>query len=244
MPLICNTMLNKKEIERYKRQVMLPEINEAGQLKLKNARVLIVGVGGLGAPVSIYLCAAGVGTLGLVDDDVVSLSNLQRQILYNSTVVGKSKVVHAKEVLEDLNPEVRINTYNDRISEQNADEIFSAYDVIVDATDNFRSRYLISKFCKKHGKPMVHGAIEEFKGMVSVFNYQGGPLYEDLFSEPPENESPDGEPKGVFGSLPGVIGSVQSMEVLKIITGAGQPLSGRLFSYDALSAMTNTLQFA
>lgn len=236
-------MLSKEERERYNRQVMLPGIGEAGQQKLKEARVLIIGVGGLGSPVSVYLCAAGVGTIGLVDDDIVSLSNLQRQILYHTHVVDKSKVLHAKEVLEELNPNVNIHIHDERISEQNANEIFSGYEIIVDATDNYRSRYLISKFCKNFDKPMVHGAIEEFQGMVSVFNYKGGPFYENLFPEPPENESIDGEPKGVFGSLPGIIGSIQSMEVLKLITGAGEPLSGKLFTYNALNGDSNTVRF-
>lgn len=237
-------VLTKKESERYKRQVMLPGIGQKGQQKLKDARVLVVGVGGLGSPVSLYLCAAGIGTLGLIDDDVVSESNLQRQILYNTEVVGKAKVLHARETLQKLNPDTNIEIFEDRISGQNAIEIFNRFDIIVDATDNFRSRYLISRYCQKLNKPMVHGSIEEFSGMVSVFNYQGGPVYEDLFPEPPQNTSIDGEIKGVFGALPGVIGSLQSMEVLKIITGTGKPLSGKLINYNALTGQFNTLTFA
>ena len=229
------------ERDRYQRQLMLPGIGEKGQLKLKKARVLIVGVGGLGSPVAAYLCAAGVGVLGLVDDDVVAESNLQRQILYNSKVVGKLKVHHAQEVLQTLNPEVETEVFDERISAQNAEAIFQKFDVIVDATDNFRSRYLISRFCQQLNKPMVHGSIEEFSGMVSVFNYMGGPVYEDLFPEPPQNTPIDGEPKGVFGALPGIIGSLQSMEVLKILAGVGEPLSGKLLNYDALTGRFNTL---
>jgi adenylyltransferase/sulfurtransferase len=229
------------ERDRYQRQLMLPGIGEKGQLKLKKARVLIVGVGGLGSPVAAYLCAAGVGVLGLVDDDVVAESNLQRQILYNSKVVGKLKVHHAQEVLQTLNPEVETEVFEERISAQNAEAIFQKFDVIVDATDNFRSRYLISQFCQQLNKPMVHGSIEEFSGMVSVFNYMGGPVYEDLFPEPPQNTPIDGEPKGVFGALPGIIGSLQSMEVLKILVGVGEPLSGKLLNYDALTGRFNTL---
>lgn len=236
--------LLKEEIQRYQRQVMLPGIGKEGQEKLKRARVLIVGLGGLGSPVATYLCAAGVGHLGLVDYDVVSESNLQRQILYNTDVVGKSKVFHAKEVLQKLNSRTELEVIEDRISEVNVESIFDRYDMVVDATDNFRSRYLISRYCQKLKKPMVHGSIEEFTGMVSVFNYQGGPNYEDLFPEPPDDTPIDGEPKGVFGALPGVIGSLQSMEVLKIITGVGKPLSGKLLNYNALTGGFNTLAFA
>lgn len=233
-------MLNHEEKNRYLRQVMLPGIGEEGQIKLKNARVLIAGAGGLGSPVSLYLTAAGVGTIGLADDDTVALSNLQRQVLYNSTIIGESKTAHAKKILNKLNPNVTIHLVNGRISEQNATEIISQYDIVVDATDNFRSRYLISKFCQELDKPMVYGSIEEFSGQVAVFNYKGGPVYEDLFPEPPANTPLDGEPKGVFGALPGIIGSLQSMEVLKIITGIGKPLNGKLLTYNALTGSFNT----
>lgn len=233
-------MLNHEEKTRYLRQVMLPGIGEEGQIKLKNTRVLIAGAGGLGSPVSLYLTAAGVGTIGLADDDTVALSNLQRQVLYNSTIIGESKTAHAKKILNKLNPNVTIHLVNGRISEQNATEIISQYDIVVDATDNFRSRYLISKFCQELDKPMVYGSIEEFSGQVAVFNYKGGPVYEDLFPEPPANTPLDGEPKGVFGALPGIIGSLQSMEVLKIITGIGKPLNGKLLTYNALTGSFNT----
>ena len=237
-------MLNSKERERYNRQIMLPGIGEEGQLKLKNASVLIIGVGGLGSPIAMYLCAAGVGKLGLVDNDIVSLSNLQRQILYETNEVGKSKANCAKKRLQKLNPLANIQPLTERITEKNAVDIISMFDIVVDATDNFRSRYLISKYCQQLNKPMVHGAIEEFEGVVSVFNYQGGPVYEDLFPEPPENTSLDGEPKGVFGALPGVIGSIQSMEVLKIITGVGSPMSGILLTYNTLTGATNQIQLS
>lgn len=233
-------MLNHEEKNRYLRQLMLPGIGEEGQIKLKNARVLIAGAGGLGSPVSLYLTAAGVGTIGLADDDTVALSNLQRQVLYNSTIIGESKTAHAKKIMNKLNPNVTIHLVNGRISEQNATEIISQYDIVVDATDNFRSRYLISKFCQELDKPMVYGSIEEFSGQVAVFNYKGGPVYEDLFPEPPANTPLDGEPKGVFGALPGIIGSLQSMEVLKIITGIGKPLNGKLLTYNALTGSFNT----
>ena len=236
-------MLNEQELERYKRQIMLPGIGEEGQLKLKKACVLIIGVGGLGSPVAIYLCAAGVGTLGLADHDTVSMNNLQRQILYNTDVVGESKTQHAKEFLESLNPEVSVHSISEKITAQNAAEIIRPYDIVVDATDNFGSRYLISKYCQELNKPMVHGAVEEFEGLVSVFNVQGGPVYEDLFPEPPTDVSQDGEPKGVFGPLPGVIGSLQSMEVLKLITGVGNPICGKLITYNALTCSFNTLSF-
>lgn len=234
-------MLGAAEKERYSRQIILPEVGEAGQLKLKQARVLIVGVGGLGSPVALYLAAAGVGHLGLIDPDTVSLANLQRQIIYNSEVVGKLKAQHAREVLNELNPRVRVSSVCERLSPENAIDIIQSYDVVVDATDNFRARYLISEACAVLNKPMVHGSIEEFGGVVSVFNYHGGPRYEDLFPEAPENESFDGEPKGVFGALPGIIGSMQAMEVLKIVTGVGTVLSGKLYIYNALDCTSSIL---
>jgi adenylyltransferase/sulfurtransferase len=234
--------MNAEEKERYARQIMLPEIGEAGQQKIKDARVLIIGAGGLGSPVALYLTAAGVGHIGLVDNDNVSLTNLQRQILYNSDVVGKSKVTHAREVLQAINPHSSIHSIPERLTASNAVSLVQAYDVIVDATDNFRARYLISQTCQQLQKPMVHGSIEEFKGMVSVFNYQGGPVYEDLFPDTPEDQSFDGAPKGVFGALPGIIGSIQAMEVLKIITGEGKTLSGKLFVYNAFECTSSILK--
>jgi len=234
--------MNENEKERYARQIMLPEIGEEGQRKLQEAKVLIVGAGGLGSPVALYLTAAGIGHIGLLDNDKVSLTNLQRQILYNNEVVGKPKVTHAMEVLQALNPGISILPICERLTDTNAEALIAPYDVVVDATDNFRARYLISSICRKLGKPMVHGSIEEFKGMVSVFNYQDGPAYEDLFPEPPENQSFDGEPKGVFGALPGIIGSIQAMEVLKIVSKAGETLSGKLLIYNALTCQTSTLR--
>ena len=234
--------MNSEEKERYARQIMLPEIGEAGQQKIKNAKVLIIGAGGLGSPVALYLTAAGVGHIGLVDNDKVSLTNLQRQILYNSEVIEKAKVSHAQEVLRTINPNVQITPVFERLTGANAASLIQAYDVIVDATDNFRARYLISQTCKQEGKPMVHGSIEEFKGMVSVFNYRGGPAYEDLFPEAPNDQSFDGAPKGVFGALPGIIGSMQAMEVLKIISGAGKILSGKLFVYNAFECTSSIIK--
>jgi len=234
--------MNSEEKERYARQIMLPEIGEAGQQKLKGAKVLIIGAGGLGSPVALYLAAAGVGHIGLVDNDKVSLTNLQRQILYNSEVIGKAKVTHAQEVLKPLNPNISVLPIFERLTESNAVSLIQAYDVIVDATDNFRARYLISQTCQQFSKPMVHGSIEEFKGMVSVFNYQGGPVYEDLFPEAPEDQSIDGAPKGVFGALPGIIGSMQAMEVLKIITKVGEILSGKLFVYNAFGCTASIIK--
>ena len=237
-------MITQQEIERYKRQIMLPGIGETGQAKLKQAKVLIAGLGGLGAPVALYLCAAGVGTIGLADNDRVDISNLQRQVLYRSSELGSLKTELACEKLQQLNPLVNICIHPERITANNAHELISRYDLVVDATDNFRSRYLLSRVCREIGKPMIHGSIEEFSGQLSVFNYQGGPTYEDLFPEPPENCPIDGEPKGVFGALPGIIGSLQSMEVLKVITGAGVPLSGKLLTYNALEGTFRTLSFS
>ena len=242
--LTCNKfrVMNSEEKERYARQIMLPEIGEAGQQKLTEAKVLIIGAGGLGSPVALYLAAAGIGHIGIVDHDKVSLTNLQRQILYNSEVVGKMKVTHAREVLQAINPCIRVLPVCERLSQSNAASLVQPYDVVVDATDNFRARYLISQTCQQLGKPMVHGSLEEFKGMVSVFNYQGGPVYEDLFPDSPEDQSFDGASKGVFGALPGVIGSVQALEVLKIVTGAGKTLSGKLFVYNAFECTTSILK--
>ncbi len=236
--------MNNKEKERYARQIMLPEIGEVGQEKLKKAKVLIVGAGGLGTPVALYLAAAGVGLLGLVDNDHVSLTNLQRQVLYHSEVIGEPKVEQAQKVLEKLNPYCKVIPVCERLNDDNADELISSYDLVVDCTDNFRARYLLSRYCRKFGKPMVHGSIEEFRGMVSIFNYQGGPQYDELFPEPPADQSMDGQPKGVFGALPGIVGSMQAMEVLKLISGVGEPLSGKLWTYDALSYQTTVLSIA
>ena len=229
-------MINK---ERYNRHIILPEIGEEGQRKLLEAKVLVVGAGGLGSPVLQYLVAAGVGTIGIADNDTVSLSNLQRQILYREDQVGKLKVEKAKEELQKLNSDVNISIYPLAIDENNVSEIVSKYDIVVGATDNFNSRKCIDVETKNQGKPFVHASIGEFEGQISVFNYKGGLSYSDLFPETPDEK---GLPLGVIGVLPGIIGSMQACEVIKIILGIGEVLSGKLLIYNALNLSVNILE--
>lgn len=221
--------------ERYIRQTMIPGIGEAGQEKLKNAKVLIVGIGGLGSPISIYLTAAGVGQIGLIDDDIVSKSNLQRQILYTEAEIGQSKVECACRRLSALNSSTRFETYPNRFTPDNANRLVSTYDIIVDGCDNAATRYLIDDVCSRFKKPYVYGSISEFRGQVSVFNYRGGPRYSDLYPRP--KVIPPARPGGVIGTIPGIIGCMEAAEVIKIITGYGEVLSGKLFLLD-----TQTLQ--
>lgn len=218
--------------ERYNRQIILPEIGEAGQDKLKQAKVLIVGVGGLGSPIATYLAGAGVGTLGLVDDDVVSESNLQRQVLYSEAEVGLPKAIQAKKRLHALNSEVEITPYPVRLTAQNAHEIISQYDIVVDGCDNFATRFLINDTCVACGKIYVYGAIRAFDGQVSVFNYQGGATYRQLCPDEEELLTMPHPPKGVLGVTPAVVGAVEATEVLKIIGGYGEVLSGKLWTID------------
>lgn len=231
--------MNNRLKEKYNRHIILPQIGEEGQQKLLDSKVLVIGAGGLGAPVLYYLVAAGIGTVGVVDQDVVSLSNLQRQILYKEHQCGEPKVTHAKETLQKLNPECIINTYPVMFNDNNAEEILSGYDIIVGATDNFESRILIDNLSKKLGIPFVHGSICEFQGQVSVFNYKGGPSYIDLFPETPSESLP----LGVMGVLPGIIGSLQATEVIKIILEIGEVLSGKLLVFDALKTETTVVEF-
>lgn len=230
--------MNNTQKERYSRHTILPEIGEGGQEKLLKTSVLVVGAGGLGAPILQYLVAAGIGTIGIVDSDVVSLSNLQRQILYRENEIGISKVEKAKETLEKLNSECTINTYPVILDESNAEEIISQYEIVVGATDNFSSRKCIDAVTKRQGKPFVHGSIQEFEGQVSVFNYKGSFSYSDLFPTTPEESA---LPIGVMGVLPGIIGSMQACEVIKIAVGIGEVLSGKLLVYNALNAQCNVL---
>ncbi|MDO7173307.1 molybdopterin-synthase adenylyltransferase MoeB [Mariniflexile sp. AS56] len=228
---------------RYSRHTILSEIGQAGQDKITNAKVLVVGAGGLGCPVLQYLAAAGVGVLGIMDFDVVELSNLQRQILFGTSSLGQNKAEAAKKRLEDLNSDISITAYAEKLSYQNALELFSQYDVIVDGTDNFETRYLINDACIIANKPLVFGAIYKFEGQVSVFNYNNGPSYRCLFPNPPQkNTVPNCSEVGVLGVLPGIIGSMQANEVLKIILGIGDVLSGKLLCYNALTAQTTVLK--
>lgn len=224
--------MNTQQTERYKRHLILSEIGEEGQQKLLDARVLVVGAGGLGAPILQYLVAAGVGHIGIVDADEVSLSNLQRQILYRESDLGLRKADKAKETLSQLNSDVDITTYPVMLAADNAEDIISAYDIVVGATDNFESRQLIDTITKKQAKAFVHASIGEFEGQVAVFNYQGAMSYQDLFPEMPNTQE---LPLGVIGVLPGIIGSLQAAEVIKIICGIGDVLSNSLLIYNALT---------
>jgi len=227
--------LTNDEIKRYSRHLIMPEVGVEGQRKLKAAHVLCIGAGGLGSPVAMYLAAAGVGTLGLVDFDVVDFSNLQRQILHGTPDVGRSKLASARDRLTAINPEVKIETYETALSSQNALDLFRPYDVIVDGTDNFPTRYLVNDACVLLGKPNAYGSIFRFEGQASVFGLKDGPCYRCLYPEPPPpGLVPSCAEGGVLGVLPGVVGTIQAMETIKLILGIGEPLVGRFLIFDAL----------
>lgn len=229
-----------KENERYIRHLLLSEVGEAGQKKIEQARVAVIGAGGLGSPILLYLASAGIGTIGIVDDDTVSESNLQRQILYNQADIGKKKTGIAAQRLQALNPGCRVEAFCERLTAENALNIIQKYDVVVDATDNLLARYVINDACVAAGKPFVYGSICEFKGQVSVFNYQNGPTYRDLY--PWHNEiSAFTQPQGVIGTIPGVIGSIQANETIKIILERKDTLSGKLLLVDLLTMNFHTL---
>src|ERR1700719_1670761 len=243
MPIITGTpaasetgrTLSKEEIARYSRHLIMPEVGMEGQLKLARAQVLMIGAGGLGAPLGLYLAAAGVGRLGIVDFDVVDFTNLQRQITFSTSDVGRPKIQAAKERLAAMNPEIRIDTYETRLTSDNALELFRDYDIIVDGTDNFPTRYLVNDACVLLNKPNVYGSIFRFEGQTTVFHYPGGPCYRCLYPEPPPpGLVPSCAEGGVLGVLPGIVGSIQAMETIKLILGTGEPLVGRLLLFDAL----------
>ncbi|HPA35109.1 MAG TPA: molybdopterin-synthase adenylyltransferase MoeB [Chitinophagales bacterium] len=237
--------LSKEELARYSRHIIIPEFNIEGQKKLKAAKVLVIGTGGLGSPMLLYLAAAGVGTIGIVDFDVVDDSNLQRQVLFDVKDVGRPKVEAARERILGLNPHINVIAYNEHLSSKNALEIFKDYDVVADGTDNFPTRYLVNDACVLTGIPNVYASIYRFDGQVSVFNYNNGPNYRDLYPEPPPpGLVPSCAEGGVLGVLPGIIGSLQANEVIKVITGIGETLSGRLFSFDALNFTTRIFKVA
>jgi len=227
--------------ERYQRQIILKEFGMAGQQKLTAAKVLVIGAGGLGCPALQYLVAAGIGTIGIVDDDVVSLSNLHRQVLYTVQDIGKPKSINAKEKLQQLNPEISIIAYNERLTTKNALTIIGSFDIIIDGTDNFASRYLINDACVLMNKPLVFGAVSQFEGQLAIFNYQGNdestPVnYRDLFPVPPkDDEVLNCAEAGVLGVLPGIIGTMMASETIKLITGMGKPLIDSLLTYNALN---------
>src|SRR5215211_2102087 len=225
--------LTAEQMNRYKRHILLPEVGIEGQKQLLDAKVLLLGAGGLGSPAALYLAAAGVGTIGIVDMDEVDSSNLQRQILHNVDRIGDRKVDSAKKTLTMLNPDVDVVTYDTRLSADNIIDILTGYDVVVDGADNFPSRYLLNDASVKLGIPVVHGSIFRFEGMVSVFHPTQGPTYRDMVPEPPPAElAPSCAEAGVLGVLPGIIGSIQALETIKVILGLGDPLIGRILSVD------------
>lgn len=244
-----SNLFSKAELERYSRHLIIPEFNIEGQKKLKKAKVLVVGTGGLGAPLLQYLTAAGVGTIGVVDFDVVEDSNLQRQVLFTTDDIGKPKTEAAVARMKGLNPHVNFKIYNTQLNSSNALEIIKDYDVVADGTDNFPTRYLVNDACVLLGKPNVYASIFRFDGQLTVFNYQfgdgkTGPNYRDLYPEPPPpGLVPSCAEGGVIGVLPGILGCLQANEVIKVITGVGDPLVGRMFSFDALGFETRTFKF-
>jgi adenylyltransferase/sulfurtransferase len=237
--------LGSDELRRYGRHLVLPDVGLEGQRRLKAGRVLLVGAGGLGSPVALYLAAAGVGTLGLIDFDVVDISNLQRQVLHGTSDVGRSKLDSARDRIHDVNPHVAVDTYEMRLTSANALDILADYDVIVDGTDNFATRYLVNDACVLLGRPNVYGSIFRFEGQASVFATDVGPCYRCLYPEPPPpGLVPSCAEGGVLGVLPGIVGTIQATEALKLLLGIGEPLVGRLLLIDALSARFRTVGLA
>jgi molybdopterin/thiamine biosynthesis adenylyltransferase/rhodanese-related sulfurtransferase len=228
--------LDETKRRRYSRHLLIPEVGEEGQLRLLDSRMLLIGAGGLGSPASLYLAAAGVGTLGIVDDDAVDETNLQRQIVHSTDRLGESKAESAKRTIEALNPDVTVKVYKERLTSENVDRILGeGWDVIVDGADNFPTRYLLNDASVWHGIPVVHGSIFRFEGQTTVFKPKDGPCYRCLFPQPPPPElAPSCAEGGVLGVLPGIIGSLQANEALKLVLGAGEPLVGRLLLFDAL----------
>jgi molybdopterin/thiamine biosynthesis adenylyltransferase len=250
LPVETPRMLKAREKERYGRHLLLPEVGEAGQLELLGSRVLIVGAGGLGSPVAMYLAGAGVGGIGLVDDDVVDRSNLQRQILHRDASVGEKKVDSARQTLLAYNPDIHVETYAERLTGKNVERIFEGWDIVVDGTDNFPTRYLVNDACVRLKLPNVHGAIQKFEGQVSVFwpaspNHRQAPCYRCLYPEaPPPELAPSCAEAGVLGVLPGIVGLWEAVEVIKLILGIGEPLIGKVLHYDALASRVTTLKVA
>lgn len=243
LPFELPLSFSPEQTRRYSRHFLLPEVGMKGQRALLDARVLLIGAGGLGSPAGFYLAAAGVGTIGIIDDDVVDDSNLQRQILHSTERIGTSKVESARLTINALNPDVHVIGHETRLTKENVIDIFSNYDIILDGTDNFASRYLINDACVLLGKPNVHGSIFRFEGQVSVFDSSNGPCYRCLFPDPPPPElAPSCSEAGVLGVLPGVVGILQATEVVKLIIGIGEPLIGRLVHYDALDVTFRNLR--
>lgn len=233
------------DMDRYARHISLPDVGIEGQRLINKSRILVIGAGGLGSPVLLYLAAAGVGEIGIIDDDLVDLSNLQRQIIHAESNIGTSKVESAKAQILSINSTIKITTWNARLSPENAQEILAGWDIVIDGTDNIPTRYLVDDICKINQIPWIYGSIYRFEGQASVFNFEGGPCYRDLFPEPPpSNAIPSCAEGGVFGVLPGVIGSIQATEAIKIIINKGQSLSGKLLIYDAESMTFKSLTYS
>lgn len=238
-------MFSEQEKNQYNRHFILDKIGVSGQQKLKEAKVLVIGAGGLGCPILQYLTAAGVGTIGIIDNDTVSQSNLQRQILFSFDAIGKPKATCAAKRLAQLNPFIKFETYVEFLNSNNAIALFEKYDIVVDGSDNFQTRYLSNDAAVLTSKPLIFGAIFKFEGQISVFNYKNGPTYRCLFPEPPTaNSIPNCSDIGVLGVLPGIIGSLQANEVIKIICGIGEVLSGKLLSLNTLNLQQNVLNFS
>jgi molybdopterin/thiamine biosynthesis adenylyltransferase/rhodanese-related sulfurtransferase len=232
----ATVQLSKDEILRYSRHLIMPEVGMEGQLRLKAAKVLCVGTGGLGSPLALYLAAAGIGKLGIVDFDVVDYTNLQRQVIHGTSDVGRPKLQSARETIQDINPNVEVETYETRLTSENALDIIRGYDIVADGTDNFPTRYLVNDACVLLGKPNVYGSIFRFEGQASVFYAKEGPCYRCLYPEPPPpGLVPSCAEGGVLGVLPGIIGSIQALQTIKLILGKGQSLIGRLLLFDALN---------
>ena len=232
---VPSVQLSKDEILRYSRHLIMPEVGMEGQLKLKQAKVLTIGAGGLGSPLALYLAAAGVGKLGIVDFDVVDFTNLQRQVIHDTDDVGRLKLQSAADTIADINPNVEVESFHTRLTSENALDIFQDYDVVADGTDNFPTRYLVNDACVLAGKPNVYGSIFRFEGQVSVFDAKHGPCYRCVYPEPPPpGLVPSCAEGGVLGVLPGIVGCLQALETIKLILGAGKPMIGRLLLFDAL----------
>jgi molybdopterin/thiamine biosynthesis adenylyltransferase/rhodanese-related sulfurtransferase len=243
LPVASASRLSGAQRERYGRHLLLPEVGEEGQARLLAAKVLLVGAGGLGSPVALYLAAAGVGTLGLVDSDVVDLSNLQRQVLHSTRTVGRPKTESGAEAIGALNPDVRVIPFSERLTRENALRVLEGFDLVVDGGDNFPTRYLLNDACLLLGKPLVHGSVHRFEGQVITFWPGRGPCYRCLFPAPPAPElAPSCAQVGVLGVLPGVVGLLQANEVVKILLGRGEPLVGRLLAFDALETRFQELR--
>jgi sulfur-carrier protein adenylyltransferase/sulfurtransferase len=243
LPFAQPRTMSEAQAKRYSRHLLVPEVGEAGQFKLLDSRVLLIGAGGLGSPAGYYLAAAGVGTIGIIDADVVDESNLQRQILHNTKRIGQYKAESARETIEALNPDVKVITHIERLDETNVARIIADYDVIVDGTDNFPTRYLLNDAALKANKPVVHGSVFRFEGQLTVFKPYEGPCYRCLYPEPPPMAlAPSCAEAGVLGVLPGIIGLLQATETIKLLLGIGDPLVGRLMTYDALVGEFNELR--